>query len=348
MEEWGRRAVPILRKILEASIPKEISDKDRQDDMNMINVITNDDNMQYWAIAFTHKSVDPNYNYESFEILGDKVVGLHFTLLVQQAYRAQGKEADPGRITELLSDIMNSKYQEKLANEWQLTSLLLINAPTVKKTGSDVFEAFFGMLNYIGDMIGRGIGYIWTFNVLSHMLSDIDFVKHIVKQPKVYINEVFTRYGLTDVKPTIKHINNVYEASFIIPEPQSVQLGLTTKGPWKQIPLTGNTQSIAIDAAYTQLAKELRKRNITTRTDDVFKNLWNNTAIKSIYRRALSKGGFVDFRINTFKVVNGAYVQLIGIDNTGYQTIVFGKDYENITLDTNRARDLLESYLSSA
>lgn len=350
MEEWVAKSRPVITNILRESIPKNISEADKKSDQNTIGIIVNDANMQYWVIAFTHMSVDPNpsSNYEPFEILGDKVLGLNFTQIVQQAYRSVGKEAEPGRITELLSDIMNSKFQEKLSEKWGLIKLLLINAPTVKKTGSDVFEAFFGMLSYIGDLMGRGVGYIWTFNVLHRMLSNIDFVNHVIEQPKVFINEVFTKYGSTDIKPYTIQNNDIYEASFTIPEALSVQLGLTKTGAWKQIKQVGKTKRMADDNAYRNLATEMKKRGVTTRGEggSIFKNLWNNPRVIDTYKQALGKGEYMDFKINSYKVVNGSYIQLIGIDSTNYMTVIYSKDYPTPAIDPARAKELLLGYVN--
>lgn len=349
MEQWTAKSRPVIKNILTKSIPNELTPEEKKKDAKMIDIITDDTNIQYWAIAFTHKSVDPNSssNYEPFEILGDKMLGLIFTQIVQQAYREQGKEADPGRITELLSDIMNSKFQETLANKWGLISILLINGPTMKKTGSDVFESFFGMLSYIGDVIGRGIGYIWSYNVLSMMLSDLDLVNYVINQPKVYINDVFTGYKHPNIRPYVNAVEGGFEANFTIPDTLATQLKLTQSGSWRQTPQFGKTKANAIDNAYGNLANELKKRKITTRGDVGMSDIWNNPAVIDTYRRALTKGNFIDFKVNSFKVVNGTYVQLIGVDDTHYMHIVYAKDYPTPNIDYHRAKELLQEYLSS-
>jgi len=349
MEQWALKSRPIIKNILIKSIPSDVTPEERNKDTKMIDIILDDINIQYWAIAFTHKSVDPNSssNYEPFEILGDKMLGLVFTQIVQQAYRQKGKEADPGRITELLSDIMNSKYQEKLAEKWGLMNILLVNAPHMKKTGSDVFEAFFGMLSYLGDVIGRGIGYIWSYNVLAMMIADVDPVNYVIDQPKVFINDVFTGYKHPNIKPYVNTVEGGFEASFTIPVDLATQLKLGSHGSWRQSPQFGKTKVKAIDNAYRNLSNELKKRKITTRGDLGMSDIWNNPSVIDTYRRALSKGNFVDFRVNSFKVVNGTYVQLIGVDDTDYMYVVYAKDYTTPNVDATRAKELLQEYLSS-
>jgi hypothetical protein len=344
---WVNKARPVIKNILTLSIPKEVSKEERDKYMESIDIITDDVNMRYWLIAFTHRSIDPNtsFNYEPYEILGDKMLGLVFVELVQEAYRDVNQEAEPGRITELLGDIMDASYQGKLSQKWGLYDLLETNAPDVKKTGSDIFESFFGMLTYINNLRTRGLGYLWSYLVLKMLLSDINLVTRIVFNPKVYINEVLTRYRATDVKPRSTQVNGVYEAKFIIPESLALKLGLTRKGDWTQKVQTGKTHDIAVDNAFRNLAEELRKLGIKTR--ERAEGFWQDKLIQPMYRKALNKGEYKDFKLSNFTKVNGKYVQLIGIMPDNYQVVITGRDFPSSEPDINMALELLTEYANA-
>jgi len=339
-----------IGKILKGSIPQGISNEERKGDEKIVGVMIDDTNIFRWGVAFTHSSVDPNPsgNYEAYEILGDKVLGLVFTELVQYQYRLQGKEAEPGRITELLSDIMGSRYQDGLCVKWGLDKLLQSNAPKVKKTNSDIFEAFFGMLMTIGNIIHSGMGHIWSYNVLSYMLKDVNLVTYNVDQPKVYINEVLTRYNATYIKPYTKLTDNGrYSSRFEIPEALAVEWGLTKKGPFIQVEQFGKTSSIAKDMAYKNLAQLLKAQKITTRVTSISQHLWFKAPLDALYRKAIAKKEYVDFRINSFSDVANNYIQLIGVKDDGYLEVISANNYSTTGIDTNKVADLLNAYINS-
>lgn len=345
---WVNKARPTLRNILTTSIPKEANKNEREQYLKSIDIMLDDVNIKYWLIAFTHKSIDPNtsFNYEPYEILGDKMLALVFVELVQEAYRDANQEAEPGRITELLGDIMEANYQGKLSQKWGLYELLETNAPDVKKTGSDIFESFFGMLTYINNLRARGLGYSWSYLVLKMMLSDINFVTKVVFNPKVYINEVLTRYGATKVKPQSTQNNGIFEAKFIIPESLAIKLGLTRSGDWVQRAQTGKTHVMAVDNAFRNLAETLRKLGIETRGRT--EGFWQDRSVQALYRKAVDKGEYKDFKLSSFTKVNGTYVQLIGIMPDNYMVVVTGRDINSPGIvDANVAKDLLTEYINA-
>jgi len=148
--------------------------------------------VNYWAPAFTHKSVDATNNYEKLEFYGDKVLSYAFSSYIRQRFQ---NTLNQEQATLLLNQYMSKRYQPELARNLGLVELVRYNPeiPGVNvKVQEDIFESFFGAFSTItDDAIQPGLGYIYCFNLISDIFNEIEINPEAQKDPKSQLKEIF-------------------------------------------------------------------------------------------------------------------------------------------------------------
>jgi dsRNA-specific ribonuclease len=151
---------------------------------------------KYWKRTFTHKSVNPNYNYETLEFYGDKVMNYAFAMYLYQRF---GSEINQTNGTLLMNIYVYKQYQAKIANNLGLKDYIYINpnipTPNVN-IREDVVEAFFGSINQIGDEIQMGLGYVYCYNFITVIYNEVDInPSSIPIGPKTVLNQIYAKMG---------------------------------------------------------------------------------------------------------------------------------------------------------
>ena len=118
--------------------------------------------------AITHKSYDPNNNYEKLEFLGDRVLGLIISRKLLEMY----PEENEGILDKKLASLVNKNICYKVGHSLKLQQYILIGNSNKKKTKienkiiSDTTEALIGAVFYEK-------GFIITEKFVLNMWQDL-------------------------------------------------------------------------------------------------------------------------------------------------------------------------------
>ena len=151
------------------------------------------DAMNYWIVAFTHKSFNrnPESNNEVLEHLGDKVTGLTFDkYLITKFPTITESEA-----SELGSAYMSKEFQAETAVNLGLVPWVRILVDRSKHVREDLFEAIFGALFQIGDNIfTSGAGYVLCYNAIVNLFEGIQIDFRLARgHPKTQVKNIFEK-----------------------------------------------------------------------------------------------------------------------------------------------------------
>lgn len=154
-----------------------------------IDELTTPEALQVFSYAFTSKRANPDHNYEIFEQLGDVSVN---KFVVDYMYHRFPQLRNPGGVDvvgKLKIKYVAMEVLQGLAEELKMWPYITAmdeekNAPVKrKKLMEDVFEAFFGALefllnNYIGEDNGSlnliGVGYHVNYTILKSLYDNLN------------------------------------------------------------------------------------------------------------------------------------------------------------------------------
>lgn len=152
---------------------------------------------KYWAVAFTHKSVDANNNYETFEFYGDKVMNYAFAMHIRKRFDDKLNQA---KGTLLMNRYMSESFQAQIAELLGLPEYVRFDpqVPNINtKIKEDVTEAFFGCLNNLANdrIEPKGLmGYPYCYNLLNIIMNQIPIsLESIQKDPVTQLKELFEK-----------------------------------------------------------------------------------------------------------------------------------------------------------
>lgn len=144
-----------------------------------IDLITDDDGMNLFSIAFTHPSADKENNYEYLEFLGDNMVNTSIVWYLNKRFpQLRGVKAVK-IMTRLKIKLISKENLSSISAKmgmWKYVSASeKIKQRNMKSTLEDVFEAFFGAVSHIMDMkVREGTGYAVVYSIISALFDDID------------------------------------------------------------------------------------------------------------------------------------------------------------------------------
>ncbi|MGB3467041.1 MAG: ribonuclease III domain-containing protein, partial [Cyclobacteriaceae bacterium] len=145
-------------------------------DPKVVKILTSKKAMITWKQAFTHKSYDKDFNYEYLEFLGDSALKNSFDTYLVYNYPEM---RNPKYLSEARKFYMAKYYQANLSDKMDLFPFVKISKKFIltemKKFDikEDVFEAFYGALQWNGDMYLNNIGRNLCYDHLATHLSKI-------------------------------------------------------------------------------------------------------------------------------------------------------------------------------
>lgn len=180
--------ISILRNFIYQTIKShiEISDDD-------LKTILSEDGMEkYWKRAFTHETVNAKDNYETLEFYGDSVIAYAFYMYIRDRF--------PGQINQRNGTLLSSKYasktfQAKISKDLGLSAHIYYDRGSLNSNEDireDTLEAFFGALNNsCDDLIGKGFGYLYCYNLLASIYNryQIDLTQ-LKQDPKTLLKQL--------------------------------------------------------------------------------------------------------------------------------------------------------------
>lgn len=268
---WINDLTHLQRKVYEilktANMPDETAYK----------ILDGDSIINYWALVFTHKSIDTKRNYETLEFYGDKVMNFAFSQYIRSKF---GKELNQEKATLLLNKWMSKKFQAQLSRQLGLVEYIWFDPEYPKVNISvqeDILEAFFGCLNNIlEDKVKRGHGYIYCYDLIEALFKDVDIkLEEIQKDPKTQLKEIYDKMGWGSPQYTKNKLGEEFQVDVLSYEGDVIGTGY------------GSQKEAAFIAAQNALIK-LASKGTTLKTAEKFKlerNRERNTEFNHQYKR---------------------------------------------------------------
>lgn len=175
------------------------------------------DSMAIWAKAFTHETYDPSFNYEELEFQGDAILKSVFPEYLMTRFPHLSKDG----YTDLNSKYMGAVQHFTLSQKMGFAPFIRVRGLDypIQNIQADLLESFFGALNAIANNIVKGLGYIYSYNMIAYLFEDIyiDGSKSNKGSEKTQVQQIFTRFDLP--KPnekTYEPSKNEYNVSILL------------------------------------------------------------------------------------------------------------------------------------
>jgi dsRNA-specific ribonuclease len=144
-----------------------------------IDIITDNNGMKTFIEAFTHPTVNKNYNYELLETLGDSTINKCIVWYVIKRFPQLNCPFGNKIVARLKINLVSKKSFSLLGKQldfWKYVSCDLETRQTkMEPTLEDVFEAFFGATETVIDnRIREGVGYTICYNIIKSLFDNID------------------------------------------------------------------------------------------------------------------------------------------------------------------------------
>jgi hypothetical protein len=311
-----------------------------------------------WFQAFTHETVDPEFNYETLELLGDRVLKTTFCDYLTQRFPG----IKPGSLSVLEDFYMSKLYQQKLSIQLGFGKWIRVRDTEISTNIlEDVFESFVGALFRVSNLVEKnGMGYLNCFNLIVYLFNNVDIdPSRTVGRSKTQIKQMFEKMGWDGVferNETIPGRDGDLVKISILISPQAAQeiaqLGVKLNSPLG-FAIAG-TKTGAAAAAYDKALQELfrvgmthewvqRQKDRRELANPIIRDLVE-PAQQLLQRRGLVRMRFVTPRTSVSS--RNATVQLIGVNPEGGESLLAST---TVPLDNmmEGKRQVLEKFLAS-
>lgn len=309
-----------------------------------------------WIRAFTHQTVDPIDNYESIELLGDRVLEMVFTRYMLLRFPTM----TPGMLTPLKSYYMSKKKQGEFAKKIGFDKFARIQSTESNiHIDEDLFESFFGALFDISDsIVGLGSGYLHSMALIQWIFDpiEIDLGSLFTKNKTIIRQNYFEPLGWGDIK---EEYIKLEDGRF------SLDLSMTRNGTnylkvrGIQLPqilghATG-TKDLATDVAYQKVFNLFNSKGMTIEwaTQEKEQRDFNNPALADVVGPAeqkMRRDGYDRLKFSaprTTSTVAGTVLQLIGVNTNPAREIILATTTINEKQWLDGKRALLDQYSRS-
>jgi len=317
-----------------------------------ISSILNKKSMKLWNCCFTHVTYDPDYNYETLESVGDKVLSYTFKTLLYRKY----PDITASELNNLDQHYMSTHLQSLMSAKMGLTNWLRVKGEVPKsseKIREDLYESFFGTIDTI--LIKEyGLGYgVRICMKFMEKIFDIELNRDI-EPAKTFVFQIFERLGdRNGVSVKTEQIMNDDESSSWLSTVVINEIGLgllsnagkdlgSTPKQWQAIKMTKKPVEQAV---FLEVMYYLLERGITTKwVQEIKRDTVIDTQIgRENYKDILFKARTINPKINKVDVIE-AYKSKPA--KTVYQIIGF-EDKRKIVLETiSSYQDKLEGFSS--
>lgn len=184
-----------IRNILKDTIKDDIIDQ----------ILSDSNSLDKFEAVFTSKAVDEYKNYEFFEQLGDLTINKFIVTYMYKLFPQLRSTNGVGVLASLRILYGSKETLSKLSEKVGFDKFIKCTAEErLDKTRfmnilEDVFEAFFGALEFIIDnLLSNGIGYIFCYRILEKIFNDmnISISYESIIDAKTRLNELKDEYKL--------------------------------------------------------------------------------------------------------------------------------------------------------
>ncbi len=166
-----------------------------------------DEYINIWTRSFTSETFDPTFNYEDPEYVGDRVLKVVYPKYLSLRYPDYNRK----ELSNVDMLVMEKKNQYDLAFELGLIDLIKVPHRNLIPVGvgGDVFEAFFGALDKVGDLVMPGTGMVLCFNLIAYIFNQNAIPENLkLGSSKMIVEQIFKRLLLPPLTLKIER-NNV-------------------------------------------------------------------------------------------------------------------------------------------
>lgn len=316
-----------------------------------ISTLLNKETMKAWRDCFTHVTYDPEFNYETMESIGDKILSYTFKTMLFQKF----PDITASELNNLDQHYMSTHLQSLAAAKMGLTNWLRVNGEvpkTSEKIREDVYESFFGTIDTIMNRkYGLGFGARICMKFLERIF-DIEFNRDI-EPSKTFVFQIFERLGdrkgvnsiteqmLQGDMPVWRSTVVINELGLELIRKAGVELGTTPK-QWSVVKMT---KKPAEQAVFSEVMYYLLGRGITSKwVQEIKRDAVIDTQIgRDNYRMVLSKAKSINPKIDKIEVIE-AYKSKPA--KTVYQILGFANNKKIVVETISSHEDKTEGYAS--
>lgn len=334
-------------------LPKIVTDGNKPN-KEIIEKLTSTKLMKDWDIVFTHESVnlERGHNYEEYELVGDQSAGLCFIKMLYREYPT----LDRGILSNLKSYYMSKHYQPELSDQLGLPKYVKLgrNLTINKSIKEDIFEAFFGGLEIIGDKVAHGLGNDLSYRLMSYLFKDVEMDTD-VKSTVSVVKEIFNRMGWGN-KPIITSTKGENGTEITISMSSEALNSLKKLHDDPNFTMstilaieTAPTKAEAVQKAHVVALDKLRELGLTEDFIEEYKSYQDSTnpVLSDEYEKAMEKWEKQGYEKATILVKDTRsklkFVNLIGIKKNGVRSLLESAFAD--TKDNTQAKlDVLKKY----
>ena len=310
--------------------------------------LVSDEAMKVWKVAFTHETYNPNNgeNYEELEKLGDKVIGLNFTLYLMEAFPGITKK----ELSELSNYYLSKPELARISSKLHLANWLRSPIKKDIDINEDIFESLFGALFLIGDkVLKRGAGNLLCQRLLYQIFEkeDIDIEKVSKGKPKTQVIELFKKAGWGQVITEWDENNKIYRVKFTQQAVKDLKkMGYQISPDNILAEAEGITKTSAEEEAFKRALNILNSQGFTREWFDQ-KKLQKELSSPDfseylpLIEKKIEEDGYQYVFFSKPRVKEKfVYVQLIGVNPEGRKYVLATAKSDDITKAKKKAMDI--------
>jgi dsRNA-specific ribonuclease len=163
-----------------------------------IDLLLDEQSLQLYDSAFTNAEANPDKNYEFFETLGDSTVNKCIVWYLFRRFPEMNMTEGKAILSRLKIQLVAKDPFFNLANKLNFWDFVTVDEKNKnqnkKKVLEDVFEAFFGVTEYLLDTkIKIGVGYAISYQIIETLMdeTEIDTSYEALFDTKTRLKELF-------------------------------------------------------------------------------------------------------------------------------------------------------------
>lgn len=165
-------------------------------------ILLDKEGIEVYDQVFTHKTANPESNYEYLEFLGDTTLNKSIAWYLSRRFPQLNCLSGVKILTRLKINLISKRSFAGFAKKlcfWDFISADTdVRSTKMEKTLEDVFEAFFGATELLIDSrIQQGAGYNTCYNIISNILDsqNISVRYEDLFDAKTRLKEIFDFFG---------------------------------------------------------------------------------------------------------------------------------------------------------
>jgi len=296
-KEWRKNLKTFLKGFLSQFV----------DDENLVGQMLTKPSMDLYETAFTTEAVNPEFNSEKIEMLGDSFLD---NCILDYLFE-RIPNISKGQANELKSLLVRKNFLGKLAVKLSLSEYVL-TFKTTKHTNEDVFESFMGATATICKKILPGLNFIVCYAFVEWVYNDVpmDTAENLPTAPAItWVPQSFIKLGFGNTKNPQVFVDESPDPHNPLSTVSTVYISDATLKTLKKYGLNLNTTTLGVASdvdkkaskqnAYYEAYDLLRNAGMTKEWLDKTANrlIFERPTIAPYYKDAMKKAkslGYVD------------------------------------------------------